>query len=123
VTSNTGERSRARPDDATGATLFYHVGHAPPAQTDQWKFLMNSTQTLLTIDFDQTLPAGTRVWISGWWKNRRSEPGPSGMPVSVCVGEGICSSPQTAMGRLWFARNDDAPQTNHGLAAAGAVVG
>jgi len=87
---------RARPDEATGATLFYHVGESPPLNRDDWRYLICSTKTRLTIDFDQTLPTGTRVWISGWWKNRRDEAGPSSRPVSVCVGEGICSTRTTA---------------------------
>ena len=85
------ERStrRARPDNATGATIFFHVGETSIASKRSWRFLMSTTSTLVKLDFDPNLPPGTSIWISASWHNRRQKMSPSSEPIQIHLGKGV----------------------------------
>lgn len=86
---NADEDSRGKPAGVAGATLLMHVGEDAPLDPTTWVFLMNTTKTTAIIDFPSTIAAGAKVWITGFWRNRRDEAGPAATPVSVRLGDSM----------------------------------
>ncbi len=76
---------RGKPEGAIGATIFSYVGELPPALDDvkAWKFEMNTGETTAEITFPSTVPAGSTVWITATWYNRRGEQSPATPAVNV----------------------------------------
>lgn len=76
---------RGKPDGAIGATVFSYVGEMPPPLGDvsAWKFEMNTGKTTAEITFPWTVPAGSTVWITATWYNRRGEQSPATPPKNV----------------------------------------
>lgn len=72
---------RGRPDGVVGATLFTFVGDQPPADISGWKFEGNVKDTVVELEFAPTVPPGSKVWITGFWRNNRDESGPATMPI------------------------------------------
>jgi hypothetical protein len=80
--------SRARPDAATAALVFVHVGEQPLPPDGRWEWARTAGTTETTVRFDPTLPPGTRVWVIARWKNRRGELGAFSQPASTVLGQG-----------------------------------
>jgi hypothetical protein len=76
---------RRKPAGVKGATLFSYVGEAPPVRVDDWKFEGSTTKTVVTVDFAADLEPGTKVWVTCFWFNGRSESGPAATPMSVRI--------------------------------------
>lgn len=74
---------RARPDEAQAATIFYALGEEAPLSRRDWTWGMGTSKTLVRLRIRGDHPAGTAVWISAWWQNRRDEPGPASVPTRV----------------------------------------
>ena len=83
--SNAGKRWR-RPANAAGATLLTHVGTAPPADTAQWAFSMQTVKRVTTLSFDADLPPGTCVWVTAFYYGTRGEAGAAATPVCCYLG-------------------------------------
>ncbi len=76
---------RGKPTGAIGATIFSHVGPLPPPldQLELWKFEMNTSETTAEIRFPSTVEAGSTVWFTASWYNRRGEQSPATTPVNA----------------------------------------
>ena len=68
-----------------GASLFSFVGTAAPSDIGQWKFEGNTGRTRRVVEFDNTVAAGARVWLTAFWFNGRKQSGPAATPVSTNV--------------------------------------
>lgn len=77
---------RAKPEGVTGATLFSYVGDTAPSDLGAWKFEGSVTTTTgLEVVLPGTVAAGSQVFLTAFWFNRRSESGPATMPVSTYI--------------------------------------
>ena len=76
---------RGRPEGVIGATLFSYVGEAPAADESAWTYEGNVSRRTVTLAFGPALPAGTKVWVTAFWYNRRAESGPPAAPVSATL--------------------------------------
>jgi len=74
---------RGKPAGTIGARLYSFVGRAYPADPAQWKFEGETTKGKFDVTFDNTLPAGTQVWICTAWLNPKLEAGPLSVPVTT----------------------------------------
>jgi hypothetical protein len=72
-----------KPDGVKGATVFYHVGAAAPAELKDWTFHESTTRTSLDVDLPASVAAGSQVWFTAFWFNPRSQSGPAATPVST----------------------------------------
>jgi hypothetical protein len=79
-------RNRAMPKGVIGATVLTYVGERPPAEVDfaKWRFAGNTSKTVAVVrpgNPNESLPPGTKVWVSAFWRNRREQRGPMCEPV------------------------------------------
>jgi hypothetical protein len=74
---------RGRPAGTTGAAVFSFVGASAPADIANWQFEGNTGKTELDVQFDTTLAAGARVWMTAMWFNGAKQSGPACAPVST----------------------------------------
>jgi hypothetical protein len=86
--SEPGTQRRGKPANVRGATTFSYVGEQPPPDVEGWKFETSVTRTELYLDFPTTLPSGTKVWLTAFRFNSKSESGPACPPVVSRVGFG-----------------------------------
>jgi hypothetical protein len=77
--------TRGKPAGVYGASLFSFVGTAAPTDIGQWKFEGNTGRTRRVVEFDNTVAAGARVWLTAFWFNGRKQSGPAATPVSTNV--------------------------------------
>jgi len=73
---------RGKPTKVAGATVFTYTGAIAPLTSDPWKFVTNTTKTLVEIPFGPS-SMGETVWIAAFWSNSRDESGPASTPISV----------------------------------------
>ncbi len=85
---NTESPVRARPEYVVGATLFTYVGAEPPTDIAGWKFEGNVKKTLVQVQVPATVPGGSSVWFTAFWRNNRDESGPAAQPMRTWVGFG-----------------------------------
>jgi hypothetical protein len=79
---NTAEEGRrGRPHGVAGASIFTHVGETAPTTPDGWTFEGNTRRMKALVVFDASLPPGTKVWFTAFWRNSRDESGPACAPV------------------------------------------
>lgn len=82
--------SRLRPDFAKAANIFSYIGAEPPTTGDGWFFQGGTTRTRVDVSFDASLPMGTKVWLTAFWKNERDMSGPACEPVpATLLGGGV----------------------------------
>lgn len=77
--------SRLRPPNAKAANVFSFVGENPPTSADGWVFQGGTTKSRFEVVFDPTLPMGTTVYLTAFWKNERDMSGPACAPVAVTL--------------------------------------
>lgn len=77
--------SKRKPDGVKGATVFYHVGAAPPLELTAWTFHESTTRLLLDVDLPSSIASGSTVWFTAFWFNPRLESGPATTPVSTVM--------------------------------------
>jgi len=77
--------NRRKPEGVKGATVFYHVGAAAPAELKDWTFHESTTRTVLDVNLPAEIAAGSQVWFTAFWFNPRSQSGPATTPVSTFV--------------------------------------
>lgn len=76
---------RGKPTGVTGATVLSYVGEQPPTEISDWKFEGSTTRTSVLLDMPASLAAGSKVWLTAFWFNRKSQSGPATQPVSTSV--------------------------------------
>lgn len=79
---------RAKPAGVKGATLFSYVGDTPPVSLSDWTFEGSVTRTITQLTMPGSVAAGSKVWLTAFWFNTRSESGPATPPISTHVGFG-----------------------------------
>ena len=87
-----GSESRGKPDGVWGASVLSYIGvggATPPADLAAWKTEGESTRTDFDVEFATTVPAGSQVWLTAFWKNPRLIAGPACDPVNVYLGGGV----------------------------------
>jgi hypothetical protein len=91
---------RSRPAGVSGATIFYHVGEAPPASVDGWVFAANTTKMTVEIPFPPSATGG-KVWLTAFYTNSVDASGPAAEPISVNLPAGgvLPSEVETPMRR------------------------
>jgi hypothetical protein len=77
--------SRVRPDFARAANVFSFVGETAPTTSEGWYFQGGTTKARFDVAFDASLPMGTKVWLTAFWKNERDQSGPACDPVAVVL--------------------------------------
>jgi hypothetical protein len=88
----TDTEKRGKPDNVAGATLLMYVGEEAPVDPTLWVFCMNTTKTTVDYDFPPNLAAGSKVWLTAFWKNRREESGPAAVPASTRIGDTLAQA-------------------------------
>lgn len=84
---------RGRPAACAGLAVYSYVGETPPVEMSKYHHQGNSSRTTALLQFDPTLPVGTKVWISAYWfSTSRMLPGPGAQPVSVLLRGGLSAA-------------------------------
>lgn len=71
---------RGKPDGVSGATVMSFIGASPPAELSDWTFQASITRTTHDVVFPAATAAGTQVWLTAFWFNAKSQPGPLATP-------------------------------------------
>ena len=79
---------RGRPPAVKGVSIFSHVGPAAPGTIADWTFEGNTSKTLMGVQFPDTVPAGSLIWLTAFWYNAKSQAGPMTAPVSTNIAGG-----------------------------------
>ena len=72
---------RGRPQDAATATVMVQVAETPSLTPGDWSLVETTSSMTLQTTLPATTAAGTRVYFSAFWSNRRGETGPMCAPV------------------------------------------
>jgi hypothetical protein len=80
---------RGKPAHVLGAALFVADGDQPPANLTDWTFKGNTTRTTAKLNFDPSLPPGTKVWLTAYWFSPRAANGPACQPVYTHLQYGL----------------------------------
>ena len=78
-----------RPDGATCAWVYFHVGDDYPSDERLWQFRGGVTRGTLDVKLAPDVPPGSRVWVCARYVNRKQQPGPMAPPVHTHVGGGV----------------------------------
>lgn len=78
------ERKRL-PEHVDGAIIVSHVGPEAPTDPNLYAFQLPVGRRTATLQFDNSLPPGTVVWISALWFNGRKAIGPACAPVKAIL--------------------------------------
>ncbi|HQY87960.1 MAG TPA: hypothetical protein PK402_04835 [Tepidisphaeraceae bacterium] len=76
---------RGRPEGVAGANVYCFAGEIPPKGLTQWTFFGNSSSRDFEITLDESIPPGTKVWLTACWYNPRGMNGPACDPVNTVV--------------------------------------
>ena len=92
--------SRLRPPFAKSANVFSYIGENPPATAEGWFYQGGTTRSRFDVSFDASLPMGTKVYLTAFWKNERDMSGPACAPVQVTLlgGQALPGSGQQGEG-------------------------
>ncbi|MEM1446262.1 MAG: hypothetical protein AAGF84_09420 [Planctomycetota bacterium] len=80
-----GPSRRRKPEGVQGATVLTYVGDTAPLDPTVWTFQGNTTKNVKTIVFDESIAPGTKVWLTAFWFNRRTQSGPPCDPVAAYI--------------------------------------
>lgn len=80
---------RGRPEFTAGALVWSYVGEQPPANIRAWTLVGAIGRTSFKATFPDTVPAGSKVWLTAAWMSDRKTTGPACDPVPTYVGGGI----------------------------------
>ena len=72
-----------RPVGVSSATILSYVGATPPASMGAWKFEANVSKVVVDVTFPNSVAAGSQVWFTVFWSNRKDEAGPPCDPVTT----------------------------------------
>lgn len=84
-----GSGRRGKGPHILAAHIWYATGEQPPSTWKEWKHLMMTSRTRVTVKVPPGLAAGTRVWLCAKWVNPRGEFGPGNAAVGVIIGGGV----------------------------------
>lgn len=79
------ENQRRKPAGVRTAWIYTYVGPAPSPDLKLWRFEGGSTRSNPTIEFPESVTAGTEVWITALWVNPTDQPGPACAPVKAHI--------------------------------------
>lgn len=82
---------RGKPPGVIGASVFSYIGATPSTDIGQWKFEGMVGKSMIDVNFANTSPGGTVVWLTAFWFNNRKETGPASTPVSTTLQGGSVS--------------------------------
>ena len=80
--------SRAKPEGVKGATVFSFVGEQAPTELSDWTFEGSITRTTTTLVMPASVAPATKVWVTAFWFNTKSESGPATTPISTYTEHG-----------------------------------
>jgi hypothetical protein len=83
---------RGKPANVAGATILMYVGEEAPIDPAQWQFCLNTTKTTIHYDFAPSVPAGSKVWLIAFWRNRKDQSGPAAVPASTRIGDTLAQA-------------------------------
>jgi hypothetical protein len=86
---------RGKPADVTELLVFSYVGPVAPLEPAEWTTVEVTGKTLVRVDFPTDLPAGTRVWITGCYRNAAGT-GPGADPLGTVLAGGGTELPMAA---------------------------
>jgi hypothetical protein len=88
-TQTSGRRGKL--PGTAGASIFSFVGANPPTDLSEYQFEGNTGKVVVDLTFPNSLPAGTKVWITAFWFNNRKQSGPMSAPISANLPGGSVS--------------------------------
>ncbi|MBB6429774.1 hypothetical protein [Algisphaera agarilytica] len=80
---------RARPSGVKGATLYYTTGEDYPQDINAWHFKGMQSRTTIEVTIPDTVPGGTKVWLTAQWANTKLQSGPACPPVETRIAGGL----------------------------------
>jgi len=80
---------RSKPIGAMGATVLYHVGDTAPCDPAEWTFARNASKPAFEVDVPLSVEAGSKVWLTAFWFNKRMQPGQAAKAKSTRISEGL----------------------------------
>jgi len=80
---------RAKPVGVKGATVYYAVGEDYPQDISAWTFKGNTSLTTLDMTIPESVPGGSKVWLTAAWFNSKSQAGPATPPVETRIAGGL----------------------------------
>lgn len=83
---------RGLPDGVNGATLFSHIGTAPPVNINDWKFEGSTGKNKIAIEFPLSAEPFSKVFITAFFFNPAKESGPACTPISTNLGTWLVQS-------------------------------
>ncbi len=83
---------RGKPTGVLGATILYHIGDEVPSNPAQWKFALNISKRAFDVDVPASVDAGSRVWLTAFWFNKRMESSAPSSPKSARISEGLAKA-------------------------------
>ena len=80
---------RARPTGVNGAAVYYATGEDYPQDIAGWTFKGNTSKTTFDITIPDSVPAGSKVYLTAQWFNTKSQTGPACPPVETSIARGL----------------------------------
>lgn len=88
---------RKRPAGTVGAWVYTHVGPEYPSDPAAWTFEGATSRNEMSINFPDSVPAGSQVWIRAAWVGTRQEIGPLSVPITTHLQYGGAVMPAPEM--------------------------
>src|SRR5262249_3116323 len=82
---STDASRKGKPPGVKGAQMFSFVGDEPPPGIAGWNFEGNTTETITTIVFPESVAPGAKAALTAQWFNERTQPGPGCDPVGTNI--------------------------------------
>ena len=83
---------RGKTRGAVGINIFTYVGPQMPDNVEDYFFQGMTTRTTSEVQFSNSVPSGSLVWISVCWVGRRGELSAASTPISFTVqGGGVAA--------------------------------
>lgn len=80
---NTVSPHRSKAPGAVAAWIYSFVGNDYPSNPAEWNFQGACTGRELQVEFENTVPAGAKVWVCAAWINAKQQAGPTSIPLST----------------------------------------
>lgn len=74
---------RRKPAGVKSAWLFTYVGEEAPTDFGAYTFQGGTTKSSPHVVCPETVPAGSKVWVTAMWVNPTDVPGPACQPVAA----------------------------------------
>ncbi|MGC4031182.1 MAG: hypothetical protein QM754_05475 [Tepidisphaeraceae bacterium] len=81
-----------KPAYAIGIVMFSYIGQAYPAGLREWQFESTYSRSRFDIDFPESLPPGTQLWLRAQWLNTRLQTGAASLPIMTYLQGGSVAS-------------------------------